>query len=118
MAGHGLQTLEAALTAGEDPLEGVPAGSALFLPPTAGEELYGRTVTYSARRIAMGATGPEVSAASLRYPLVASRKSRSSGLFSLVVRRSPGHLGTRRVCGALRLAVRPGQAPGKGANAR
>jgi hypothetical protein len=47
MAGHGLRTLEAALTAGEDPLEGVPACSALFLPPTAGEELYGRTATYS-----------------------------------------------------------------------
>lgn len=42
MAGHGPRTLEAALAAGADPLEGVPVASALFLPPTAGEELYGR----------------------------------------------------------------------------
>ena len=42
LAGHGPRTLEAALTASEDPLEGVPAASALFLPPTAGESLYGR----------------------------------------------------------------------------
>src|SRR5258708_1519214 len=42
LAGHGPRTLEAALTAGEDPMEGVPIASALFLPPTAGESLYGR----------------------------------------------------------------------------
>jgi hypothetical protein len=30
------------LTASQDPVEGVPAASALFLPPTAGESLYGR----------------------------------------------------------------------------
>lgn len=42
LAGHGPRTLEAALTASADPLEGVPAASALFLPPTAGEEMYGR----------------------------------------------------------------------------
>jgi hypothetical protein len=42
LAGHGPRTLEAALTTGEDPMEGVPAASALFLPPTAGESLYGR----------------------------------------------------------------------------
>lgn len=48
LAGHGPRTLEAALTASEDPLEGVPAASALFLPPTAGESLYlrdGRAAT-------------------------------------------------------------------------
>jgi hypothetical protein len=42
MAGHGPRTLEAALTAAEDPLEGVPVASALFLPPTPGESIYGR----------------------------------------------------------------------------
>jgi hypothetical protein len=42
LAGHGPRTLEAALTAGENPMEGVPIASALFLPPTAGESLYGR----------------------------------------------------------------------------
>lgn len=42
MAGHGPRALEAALTAGENPLEGVPIASALFLPPTANEQLYGR----------------------------------------------------------------------------
>jgi hypothetical protein len=42
LAGHGPRTLEAALTAGDDPMEGVPVASALFLPPTAGEALYGR----------------------------------------------------------------------------
>lgn len=42
LAGHGPRTLEAALTASAEPLDGVPAASALFLPPTAGEELYGR----------------------------------------------------------------------------
>jgi hypothetical protein len=42
LAGHGPRTLEAALTSGDDPMEGVPVASALFLPPTAGEALYGR----------------------------------------------------------------------------
>jgi hypothetical protein len=42
MAGHGPRNLEAALTAGPDPMKGVPAASALFLPPTANEQLYGR----------------------------------------------------------------------------
>jgi len=42
LAGHGPRTLEAALTAGNDPMEGVPVASALLLPPTAGESLYGR----------------------------------------------------------------------------
>lgn len=42
LAGHGPRTLEAALTASPAPLEGVPAASALFLPPMAGESLYGR----------------------------------------------------------------------------
>jgi hypothetical protein len=42
LAGHGPRTLEAVLTASQDPLEGVPVASALFLPPTAGESLYGR----------------------------------------------------------------------------
>jgi hypothetical protein len=42
LAGHGPRTLEAALTASENPLEGVPVASALFVPPTAGEILYGR----------------------------------------------------------------------------
>jgi hypothetical protein len=42
LAGHGPRTLEAALTAGDDPMKGVPVASALFLPPTAGEALYGR----------------------------------------------------------------------------
>src|SRR5712691_3333007 len=42
MAGHGLRTLEAVLTADENPVEGVPVATALFLPPTAGGSLYGR----------------------------------------------------------------------------
>ena len=42
LAGHGPRTLEAALTAKDNPMEGVPVASALFLPPTAGEALYGR----------------------------------------------------------------------------
>jgi hypothetical protein len=41
LAGHGVRTLEAALTVGSNPMEGVPVASALFLPPT-GEALYGR----------------------------------------------------------------------------
>jgi len=48
LAGHGPRTLEAALTANENPTEDVPVASALFLPPTAGETLYmrnGRTAT-------------------------------------------------------------------------
>lgn len=35
LAGHGIRTLEAALTVGNNPMEGVPVASALFLPPTA-----------------------------------------------------------------------------------
>lgn len=42
LAGHGPRTLEAALTIGDNPMECVPVASALFLPPTAGEALYGR----------------------------------------------------------------------------
>jgi hypothetical protein len=42
LAGHGPRTLEAALTGYENPMEGAPVASALFLPPTAGESLYGR----------------------------------------------------------------------------
>ena len=42
LAGNGPRTLEAALTAGDDALEGVPVASALLLPPVAGESLYGR----------------------------------------------------------------------------
>jgi hypothetical protein len=42
LAGHGPRTLEAALTVSENPMNGVPTASALFLPPTAGEALYGR----------------------------------------------------------------------------
>jgi hypothetical protein len=42
LAGHGPRTLEAALTVSENPMDGVPVASALFLPPTAGEALYGR----------------------------------------------------------------------------
>ncbi|MBD0689366.1 hypothetical protein [Streptomyces sp. CBMA123] len=36
LAGRGLLALEAALTAGDDPMEGTPVASALFLPPTGG----------------------------------------------------------------------------------
>jgi hypothetical protein len=43
LAGRGPRTLEAALTAGQNALEGVPAASALFLPPMACEELYAVT---------------------------------------------------------------------------
>jgi hypothetical protein len=42
LAGNGPRSLEAALTAGEDPLKGVPAASVLFQPPTPGDSLYGR----------------------------------------------------------------------------
>ena len=42
LAGNGPRTLEAALTAGENPVEAVPAASALLMPPVAGESLYGR----------------------------------------------------------------------------
>ena len=42
LAGNGPMTLEAALTAAEDVLEGVPVASALLLPPVAGLSLYGR----------------------------------------------------------------------------
>lgn len=41
LAGHGALSLEAALTASSDPLEGVPVASVLFLPPTE-TVLYGR----------------------------------------------------------------------------
>jgi hypothetical protein len=42
LAGNGPRTLEAALTVGQDTLNGVPLASALLLPPVAGESLYGR----------------------------------------------------------------------------
>lgn len=42
LAGNGPRVLEAALTAGESPLDGVPMASALLIPPVAGESLYGR----------------------------------------------------------------------------
>jgi hypothetical protein len=42
LAGNGPRALEAALTADENPVEGVPAASALFVPPAPGESLYGR----------------------------------------------------------------------------
>jgi hypothetical protein len=42
LAGHGPRTLEAVLRADEDPVREIPIASALFLPPTAGEALYGR----------------------------------------------------------------------------
>ncbi len=42
LAGNGPRTLEAALTAADNPLDDVPAASALFLPPAPGESLYGR----------------------------------------------------------------------------
>jgi hypothetical protein len=42
LAGHGPRTLEAALTSSDNPLDEVPLASALFLPPTVGEALYGR----------------------------------------------------------------------------
>ena len=42
LAGNGPRTLEAALTVADNPLDDVPAASALFLPPTPGESLYGR----------------------------------------------------------------------------
>ena len=42
LAGNGPRTLEAALTADENPVEGVPAASALLMPPVAGVSLYGR----------------------------------------------------------------------------
>jgi hypothetical protein len=60
------RTLEAALTAGDDPMEGVPVASALFLPPTAGEALYGRDgrsatlILYVEPRTADGQVPPAV----------------------------------------------------------
>ncbi len=42
LAGNGPRMLEAALTADENPVEGVPAASALLMPPVADESLYGR----------------------------------------------------------------------------
>lgn len=42
LAGNGPRTLEAALTTTDNPLDEIPAASALFLPPTPGESLYGR----------------------------------------------------------------------------
>ena len=42
LAGNGPRMLEAALTASENPVEGVPAASAQLMPPVAGESLYGR----------------------------------------------------------------------------
>lgn len=41
LAGNGLRMLEAALTASEDAVAGVPAASAVFLPPVADEALFG-----------------------------------------------------------------------------
>jgi pimeloyl-ACP methyl ester carboxylesterase len=64
LAGHGPRTLEAALTAGDDPMEGVPAASALLLPPIAGESLYGRNsdsatlILYVEPRTAAGRVPP------------------------------------------------------------
>ncbi len=42
MAGNGIRMLEAVLSAHPDPLEGVPVAAAEFLPPMAGETMYGR----------------------------------------------------------------------------
>jgi hypothetical protein len=42
MAGHGPQTLEAALTISQDPLAETPIASAVFLPPKADESPYAR----------------------------------------------------------------------------
>lgn len=42
LAGNGPRTMEAALTTGDDAMKGVPAASALLLPPVAGESPYGR----------------------------------------------------------------------------
>lgn len=64
LAGHGPRTLEAALTAGDDPMEGVPTASALLLPPIAGESLYGRNsdsatlILYVEPRTAAGQVPP------------------------------------------------------------
>jgi hypothetical protein len=64
LAGHGLRTLEAALTLGDNPMDGVPVASALFLPPTAGESLYGRDgrsatfILYVEPRTAEGQVSP------------------------------------------------------------
>ena len=66
LAGNGPRTLEAALTAAENPLEGVPAASALFLPPAPGESLYGRNgraatlILYIEPRTADGQVPPAV----------------------------------------------------------
>lgn len=63
LAGNGVRTLEAALTTGDDPMEGVPVASALFLPAT-GEALYGRAertaalVLYVEPRTAEGQVPP------------------------------------------------------------
>jgi hypothetical protein len=68
LAGHGVRTLEAALTVGSNALEGVPVASALFLPPT-GEALYGRPertatlVLYIEPRTAKGEVPPAASLA-------------------------------------------------------
>ena len=64
LAGNGPRTLEAALTAGQDALDGVPLASALLLPPVAGESLYGRNgqsatlIFYTEPRTADGQTPP------------------------------------------------------------
>jgi hypothetical protein len=42
LVGNGRRTLEAALTFSDYPMEGVPVAYARFLPPVAGESLYGR----------------------------------------------------------------------------
>jgi hypothetical protein len=63
LAGHGVRTLEAALTVGSNAMEGVPVASALFLPPT-GEAPYGRPertatlVLYTEPRTAEGEVPP------------------------------------------------------------
>jgi pimeloyl-ACP methyl ester carboxylesterase len=64
LAGHGPRTLEAALTAGDDAIEGIPIASALLLPPIAGESLYGRSsdsatlILYIEPRTAAGRVPP------------------------------------------------------------
>ena len=64
LAGNGPRTLGAALTAGENALDGVPVAPALLLPPVAGESLYGRNgqsatlILYVEPRTAKGQVPP------------------------------------------------------------
>jgi len=64
LAGNGVRTLEAALTVSQEPLDGVPAASALLLLPIAGESLYGRDdrsatlILYTEPRTADGQVPP------------------------------------------------------------